>query len=484
MRTQEHIGDPADETAARNIIARLDRLTVWPLPYAYLIIIGIGFLFTFFDIFDINVSFIQTCTVLKAGCTPENALSSLSLPVFLNVVGYVVGTLILSPISDRIGRRNMLLVTMLITAAGSLYTAFTPDYTNFIIARILTGVGIGADLAVVNTYIGEISPKKSRARFTSIIFINSALGAFFAIWLGLLLTTPSSPWPTGLPFALASKTFGDGWRYLYGIGGLLAIVGILLRFELPESPRWLIGQGRVEKAQAIVERMEQITTKRAGELEPIPASAPIEGAAGEVNPYAEIFKNPLYLKRFFIIVVMWLIGYVTVYSFAAGFTSVLTSIHYPPPEAGVIVAVGTVGFIIGCIITSAWGDSIERKYWLPISAVITLGGGIMIALAGKDLTLSFIGSGIVFLGFNLWVSPTYALSAESFPSRARTTGFGLVDGFGHIGGGIGILVIAPMIPKMSAMSAMILICSFLIVAAFVVQLAPRTRGRDLEEVSP
>ncbi|MDG6999633.1 MAG: MFS transporter [Nitrososphaerota archaeon] len=484
MRTQQNIGDPADESAARDVIARLDRLGSWPLPYAYLIIIGIGFLFTFFDIFDINVSFIQTCIALRPGCTPQTALSSLSLPVFLNVVGYVVGTLILSPISDRIGRRNMLLITMLITAAGSLYTALTPDYTNFIIARILTGVGIGADLAVVNTYIGEIAPSKSRARFTSIIFINSALGAFFAIWLGLLLTQPSSPWPTGLPFALASKTFSDGWRYLYGIGALLAVIGVFIRFELPESPRWLVGQGKIDKAKAIVQKMESVVERRGETLAPVLPSVAIESKQVAKNPYSEIFSNPLYVRRFIIMVLTWLIGYVTVYSFAAGFTSVLTSIHYPPPEAGVIVAVGTIGFIVGCIITSTWGDSIERKYWLPISAVITLIGGILIATAGTDLTISFIGSGVVFLGFNLWVSPTYALSAECFPSRARTTGFGLVDGFGHIGGGIGILVIAPLVPKMSPTGALLLICAFLIVAAVIVQLSPATKGKDLEEVSP
>ena len=169
MRTQGNVGEAPDE-AARGVIARLDRLNVWPMSYFYLVIIGIGFLFTFFDIFDINVSFIQTCSVLKPGCTPETALTSLSLPVFLNVVGYVVGTLVLSPICDRIGRRNMLLVTMLITGVGSLYTALSPDYANFIISRIITGIGIGADLAVVNTYIGEIAPSKARARFTSMIF--------------------------------------------------------------------------------------------------------------------------------------------------------------------------------------------------------------------------------------------------------------------------------------------------------------------------
>ncbi|HWU57416.1 MAG TPA: MFS transporter, partial [Microbacteriaceae bacterium] len=182
---------------ARAIIARLDRLQVWALSPAFIAIIGLGFLFTFYDIFDINVSFIQTCIGLVKGCTPETALNSLALPVILNLAGYVVGTLVLSPLADRIGRRNMLLITMLITGLGSLYTALSPDIVNFNISRIITGIGIGADLAIVNTYINEVSPRRSRARFTTVIFIMSALGAFFGIWLGLLLTTEAAPWPQG-----------------------------------------------------------------------------------------------------------------------------------------------------------------------------------------------------------------------------------------------------------------------------------------------
>lgn len=468
----------------RQVVARLDRLTSWPLPYLHLAIIGVGFLFTFFDIFDINVSFIQTCSELKPGCTPPTALASLSLPVLLNLVGYVIGTLVLSPICDRIGRRNMLLVTMVITGVGSLYTAFAPDYTNFIIARVVTGIGIGADLSVVNTYIGEIAPSKARARFTSMIFIMSALGAFFAIWLGLLLTTPASPWPTGLPFAMAGKNFANGWRYLYGIGAILAFVGILLRIELPESPRWLVGQNRVEQADSVTKKMEAYAERRSGPLAPPSTDAPTEEHPSERDPYAGIFKSPLYLRRFFILVATWLIGYVTIYSFAAGFTSVLTSIHYPPPEAGVIVSVGVLGFILGGIITSIYGDSIERKYWLPLSAILTLIGAVLVAQAGTHINLSFLGAGIIFLGFNMWVSPTYALSAESFPSRSRTTGFGLVDGIGHIGGGIGVMVIAPFIPKLTPLAALMMISGFLVVAAIIVQAAPATRGRQLEEVSP
>src|SRR6202046_1928311 len=224
---------------ARSILARLDRIDVWSMPFWFVGIIGTGFLFAFYDVFDINVSFIQSCLARKHGCTPANAVTTLRVPVVLNLAGYVVGALALAPISDRIGRRNMLLFTMALTGLGSLYNAFAPDYTQFVLARVITGIGVGADLAIVNTYIGEVAPRRNRARWISVIFIMSSLGALLGIWLGLFLTTSPAPWPHGLSFAQASPSFTDGWRWMYGVGAVLALVGVLLRLELPGSPRWL-----------------------------------------------------------------------------------------------------------------------------------------------------------------------------------------------------------------------------------------------------
>src|SRR6266566_1867473 len=148
------------------VIARLDRIPIWSLSYLFIGIIGVGFLFTFFDIFDINVSFIQSCVALVSGCTPPTAAEYLGLPVLLNLFGYIIGALILSPLADRFGRRDMLLVTLIITGLGSLYNAFVGDYTNFVIARTITGIGIGADLALVATYISEVAPGNGRVKYT------------------------------------------------------------------------------------------------------------------------------------------------------------------------------------------------------------------------------------------------------------------------------------------------------------------------------
>ncbi len=477
-------GEDAGRHTPASILARLDRIDVWSLPFLFVGIIGTGFLFTFYDIFDINVSFIQSCVDLKPGCTPETAIGALKLPVLLNLAGYVVGTLVLSPMADRFGRRNMLVATMALTGIGSLYNALAPDYTHFVIARIITGFGIGADLAIVNTFIGEMAPRRSRAKFTSVIFVMSGLGALLGIWLGLLLTTPAEPWPEGLPFALAGEDFTTGWRWMYAVGALLALVAILLRFELPESPRWLVGRGRLDEAEEVVSNMEKAAAKHGPLPEPVDDVPVGESVPQNRLPFRELFTNPVYLRRILQLVTMWFIGYVTVYAFSAGFTSMLTSLGYKPPEAGVIVAVGAFGFLACGVAAALWAEKLGRKAWLPISAVITLAGGAIIAAGGDTRIIAFVGAMVVFFGFNLWVPMTYARSAESFPTRARTTGFALVDGVGHLGGGIGVLIIAPLVPKMSTLGALSLIGGFLVIAAVLGMFGVETRNKRFEDVSP
>lgn len=466
-----------------HIIARLDRIHAWSLSYLFIGVIGTGWLFTYYDIFDINVSFIQTCVQIKPGCTPATALGSLTLPLVLYLVGYVVGALFFSPIGDRIGRRNMLLITMVVTGLGSLYNALAPDYTHFVVARSITAIGIGADLTIVNVYMNEVAPRRGRAKFTALIFIMSALGALAGTWLGLILTTQPASWPTGLPFALAGPGFTAGWRWMYGIGAILALVAIVVRVKLPESPRWLLARGRTDEADRVVYGME----KRASRREPLPEPVPdpqLSVAPPKKVPYAEIATNKRYLRRALVLMATWFTGYITVYAYASGFTGILTGLDYTASTAGIIVAVGTLGFVVSSILMTLFSEHLERRYWLPVNTVITIAGAILMGLGGDNLTVAFIGAGLIFFGFNGWVSPTYALSAESFPTRARSTGVALVDGVGHMGGCIGIAVIAPYLGTISPLVALLSVAAGMVIAAILVQLVPHTRNRKLDEISP
>ena len=149
-----------------------------------------------------------------------------------------------------------------------------------------------------------------------------------------------------------------------------------------------------------------------------------------------------------------------------------------------ISAVGGLGFLVQALFSARFSEALERRAWLPVAAVMTMVGGIVVAVLGQSIAWAFVGSFLVFFGFNVWVPPTFALSAESFPTRVRSAGFGLVDGLGVLGGAAGVLVIAPLVPLLSPLPALVLVSSFLVVAAVIAQFTPRARNRTLEDLSP
>ena len=466
------------------LVARLDRLPRHAVAYAATGIVGLGMFVAFYCNFNINVSFIQTCTEIKSGCTPENAGGSLSLPVVLFLVGYMVGCLALAPLSDRLGRRPMLAVVLGIALVGSLITAVAGTYPVFVLGRAITGVVLGGILAVGNTYIGETAPAAARARYTAITFVMCTLGAMVGIGLGLLFTTESASFPDGLPIALAGPDFSTGWRWIYGIAAALAAIAAVNALRLPESPRWLIEHGRIAEAERVVSALEARALRRG----PLPESAAHVDLPEHEKPvaaaYRELFSESRYRRRTILLVLMWITGYATVFAYSTGSTSVLTGLGFTPPVAGMISAVGGIGFFVQGLFSARYSEAIERRFWLPIGAALTILGAVLVATLGDSIGWAFIGSFIVFFGFNVWVPPTFALSAESFPTRIRSAGFGLVDGLGVTGGMVGVLVIAPLVGHLSALSALLLISSFQILAAVLAQFTPRTRNRALEEVSP
>lgn len=475
---------PKRPHTAASIIARQDRIPVWTLSYLFIGIIGLGFLFTFFDIGDINVSFVETCMQIVPGCLPQTASRYIGLPVLFNLSGYMLGALVLSPLADRYGRRDLLVMTMVITGLGSLYTTFVSDYTNFIIARTITGIGVGADLALVNTYINEVAPNRNRARYTSLIFLMGSMGSSLGIWLGLYLTTSPAAFPYGLPFALAGPHFPVGWRVMYGIGALLAILGLVLRFDLPESPRWLIARGRLIEADRVVSQMERHALSRVRELPPAEAELPVRAVSTHAG-YVEIFSNSLYLKRTILLMVIWLVGYITVYSLVAGVTTLLAALGYSLSQAGIIAAMGTLGGILCAIVAYFYSERLERKYWLLIAALLNIAGGVIVALSGSsNMGLTSLGSVLLSLGAYLWLPTTYTWSTENYPTRARATGFALVDGVGHVGGGIGVVYIASLAVKLGPLGTFLLLGCLLLMAAFLAQFGMATRSKRLDEVSP
>ncbi len=200
------------------------------------------------------------------------SVSSLSLTA-------TIGMLLSGPLSDRVGRRPVLMVAAVLFAISAVTSAIAPDFLSFILARMLGGFGVGAALIIAPMYIAEIAPPEQRGRMVSINQLNIVIGisaAFFSNYLILSLGESGTAWTQ----ALGLDT--HGWRWMLGVEALPAVAYFFALFLVPESPRWLVMQGRDEEAGAVVDRLRGSGQAEAL-LEQVRASLEAEEELGKVS---------------------------------------------------------------------------------------------------------------------------------------------------------------------------------------------------------
>jgi MFS family permease len=200
------------------------------------------------------------------------------------LAGAVLGALVFGYGTDRLGRKRLFYVTLLVYLTATALTAFSWNFASYAVFRALTGAGIGGEYAAINSAIDELIPARLRGQVDLIInstyWIGAALGAAATV---VLLD------PRVLPVWL-------GWRFAFGIGALLGLVVLFFRHWVPESPRWLMTHGRNDEAERIVADVErQIAPQLAG----LP---PLDGAKARIKtrhhtPWHEIWQAIAYEHR-------------------------------------------------------------------------------------------------------------------------------------------------------------------------------------------
>jgi putative MFS transporter len=167
--------------------------------------------------------------------------ATVALSVTSSLIGYIIGAFADSTIADKWGRGLSLGISVGVFSVGTVLTALSSGVVMLIVFRFIAGMGIGAEIAAVTTYIGEISPAPLRGRYTS--WATTAAYAGFAV----------------VPFVARAlvPTFASGWRILFLIGALGGVTILFLRRGLPSSARWLVTQGRTEEAGEVVAEAEQ-----------------------------------------------------------------------------------------------------------------------------------------------------------------------------------------------------------------------------------
>ena len=449
---------PGSGLTADAVLARQDRIPVWTLPRRYLVIIGIGYFFTFFDIADIGYAMPAIAEQFKL-----SGSESLFVALALGLIGYVIGSIVIGAISDRMGRYRTLIVTLTITAVGSFLDATATGIVTLALWRFVTGIGVGADLNLVSTYIGELAPAGKRGRISNLTFLVGILGQALTPFIALALV----------------PNFSFGWRLMFVLGGLIATIGVIARFQLPESPRWLALHGRIEEADAVVRRMEDGASAR-GIVLPPPQPAAVSSEL-HAFPFSALFRRP-YGGRLLLLAAMWFFWYIGNYGFLGDAATLIAEHGVAVGRSILFLGVGAIGYPVGALVMAFVADRMERRLLIFISTVVWLIGMLLIG-ASSGAAMLIGGAFVASLALGLYLQVAYTYTAELFPTRARSSGFSLSDGIGHSGGAVGALLLPGVVGASSFFIGFLGIGITGLIAGLIALLGPRTSGRRLEDVS-
>ncbi len=447
----------ASQSEAEVIIGRLDRLPRWPYSWALLWIIGAGYFFGFFDI--VNIGFALPVISKQFHVTPEIAASAISV----GLIGYIIGSYLDSTISDLYGRRISLMLSVSFFTIGSLLCTFSPNLLWLDIFRFITGMGIGAEIASVTTYLGEISPAPLRGRYTgwATTFAYAGFSIVPFIALGLV---PNFSW---------------GWRALLFVGAIGGLTITILRRHIPESPHWLLSKNRTADANKVVAEAEQYLQELHVKL---PPAIPAKHAVSTREYPTRTLLAPPYLSRLILFAIIWFVYYVANYGWLTLAPSLFVTRGYTLTNTISYLVISGIGFFVGAIGSAVFGDRFERK-WFILWVTIAFGLSLLIIGLFPSPTIIMVLGLIASITIGLMVPLLYALTAEHFPTRARATGVSLTDGLGHIGGALAPMFILTAVNLGGFTQGFVVMAVAAGITALLLPLAINATKRSLETVT-
>jgi putative MFS transporter len=443
-----------------SIAARLNGLPPTRTHRHATIIAGIG---TFFDLFDIFLA-----GVLGVVLTQQFDLDRLSLPAALSsaFVGMFIGAIVLGRFADRYGRRTAFLVNLAIYSAFTLVGAFSVNATMLIVSRFLAGIGIGAELTLVDTYLSELLPARVRGRYTAWAYTLGFLGVPAAGLLGRVLVPLE---PLGI----------EGWRWLFVVGSLGAVIVWFVRRRLPESPRWLESVGRTAEAEAIVARMEREAA--------IPALLPNGNRQVEVitarRAPVSILLSGEYRSRMIMLGVFHVFQTIGYYGFGTLVPLVLAAKGYSIVTSLTFTTLTFIGYPVGSALSIPIVERVERKWLIVASA-------FLMSVLGIAMGYSTSSVAIVVLGFlytavsNIFSNGLHIFQVEIFPTAVRATAASACYALSRLSSAAMPFVLLPVLQQWGAGPMFVVVATALwILMIDVAIFAPRTTGRSLEEVN-
>ncbi|MBM7598997.1 putative MFS transporter [Virgibacillus halotolerans] len=438
--------------------ARIDRLPRTGLRGITFMLIGLSYFFMFYDL-SIQGFIIPTIAEEFNLTSTQTAI-----PISFYLLGYPLGGYFLAVYGDRVGRRQALLITVIVVAFGSLMTALSWDMWSLTFFRFLVGAGSGAEIALASTITAEFSPAKKRGKYLQMMYFWGAGG--------LTLT----------PFiSLALIDFQYGWRIITAIGGIVAILLIFLRKNhLPESPRWLVANNKIEEAKKQIDEIERFCEEKTGEKLPEVYNVPIE-QENEGNELKTLFKPP-YVKRVIITLLFWCLWLVATNGYLTYGPTIISNAGAGLVDGNLFAALGYLGTPVGAILAFWFVDSLERKVSMFIITVIFAVGLILITFTHSTL-LVFLGA--FFISFCIAAqSIAYGYMAEIFPTRIRATGVVVTDSGGNLTGIVTPFIIVGLLSLVGGIGTLIALSIIVFASGLVILIGgEKTTGVELTRIA-
>ncbi|HZC51946.1 MAG TPA: MFS transporter, partial [Mycobacterium sp.] len=262
-------------TITTHVPARLDRLP-WS-RFHWRVVVGLGGVWIL-DGLEVTMVGNVSARLTEKGSGIELTPADIGVAAAIYITGACLGALFFGHLTDRFGRRNLFVLTLVVYLTATVATAFAFAPWFFYLARFFTGSGIGGEYAAINSAIDELIPARVRGRVDLIIngtyWMGSAAGA-----AGALVLLNTSNFPANV-----------GWRLAFGIGAIFGIFVLIVRRNVPESPRWLFIHGRNEEAEHVVGDIEAEVQRDTGEPLPEPQGQPLRIRQRETISFVEIAR--------------------------------------------------------------------------------------------------------------------------------------------------------------------------------------------------
>ena len=387
--------------------------------------------------------------------------SALGFLAGIGMLGMLAGSVVAGILSDRYGRRRMLTWIMFYLGAMFILSAVAGSYTILLVLRFFTGMGLGAILPTGGTLVSEFSPVQHRG--TLLVLLNGfwGLGGTIAALIG---------------YSLVLHT---GWRPAMLFGGLSIISGLLIQWLLPESLRFLLSTGQIERAQKESEKVDL------SEIQPIPVL--LKDNSPIALPVSEPVKG-IWSQRFarttFSLWFLWISLNFLYQGVFVWLPTLLAGTDSSSSRSFLLTFFISLGQIPGTLLVAYLADRYSRRRLIILSLGLLGLSVIVFSLSNSTPWVLTIGFTLMVFNGMAW-GLAHPFSSELYPTSIRGTATGWATGIGRLGGVVAPLVVAWVMQTGGGMTIIfsILAAAPALTMVVLAGLKQETTGRSLEEIS-